>query len=144
MNDIDTFRKKSLKLDSAQMDQVQAEKPFDKVQFEKPATLSASRSKLQLYMVSETQLDTIVTYRNGLEGQLLWAAPGVLLGSATGAISALLTFVAHKTLSVEGFVENILFFASAFVTLTLLTVIWPKRNVFRKTVDLIRSSRVNE
>jgi hypothetical protein len=54
------------------------------------------------------------------EGQYLWGACGVMLGTAIGAIPAIWRFIGTNSLSFEGFVQIILFFSSLTLGLFLL------------------------
>lgn len=91
------------------------------------------------HAVSDEQLDALKSHRAGIEQPLLWVTIGICIGSATGSIAALDTFLKTGALSVEGFVQNMFFFSSLLAAIILLVVHTPRRKDFHRLVEGLRS-----
>ena len=94
--------------------------------------------KAARHAISDDQLEALKAHKSGVEQPLLWITIGICLGSATGSLAALNTFLKGGGLTIEGFVQNMFFFSSLLAALILAVIHLPRRKDFHRLVDALR------
>lgn len=118
----------------------------EKPEIVKPAVSMNQHVKPELFQsaplrhkVTDEELEILNGAKTRIEWRLFWLSLGIMLGACLGAIPALLRFQSDKILTLEGFFQNVLFFAFGLLAVVLGMILLVKHSAMKRAYAEIKA-----